>query len=111
MPSEKILIVDDEEGMRKMLARVLIKHGYDAVIAGSGESTGLFYGGGFGQLGTQFVGVIACFAWAFGLGLVLFLVIKATVGLRVTPEEEVKGLVITEHGMEAYGGFQIFSTM
>ena len=37
MASEKILIVDDEEGMRKLLARVLIKHGYDAVIAGSGE--------------------------------------------------------------------------
>jgi len=81
----------------------------EGVIAGSGESTGLFYGGGFGQLGTQFAGVLACFAWAFGLGMVLFLAIKATVGLRVTEEEELKGLDITEHGMEAYSGFQIFN--
>ncbi|MCF7955267.1 MAG: ammonium transporter [Phycisphaerae bacterium] len=78
-------------------------------VLGTGESTGLFYGGGAGQLGTQFIGVIACFAWAFGLGMVLFLGIKAVVGLRVTPEEEVKGLDITEHGMEAYSGFQIFN--
>ena len=78
-------------------------------VIGTGESTGLFYGGGFSQLGVQFTGVIACFAWAFGLGLALFLAIKAIVGLRVTPEEEVKGLDITEHGMEAYNGFQIFN--
>lgn len=72
-------------------------------------NSGLFYGGGFAQLGTQFVGVLAAFAWAFGLGMVLFLGIKAVVGLRVTPEEEIKGLDITEHGMEAYNGFQIFN--
>ena len=40
----------------------------------------------------------------------LFLILKSTVGLRVTPEEELKGLDIGEHGMEAYTGFQIFST-
>lgn len=72
--------------------------------------SGLFYGGGFKQLGIQFAGVGAGFVWAFGLGLVLFLAIKATVGLRVTEEEELKGLDIGEHGMEAYNGFQIFST-
>jgi Amt family ammonium transporter len=71
---------------------------------------GLFYGGGVKQLLVQFVGVGAAFAWAFGLGLVLFLVIKHTIGLRVTPEEELRGLDICEHGMEAYSGFQIFST-
>lgn len=78
-------------------------------VLGTGESSGLFYGGGFAQLGVQLTGVVACFAWAFGIGLVLFLAIKATVGLRVTAEEEVKGLDITEHGMEAYSGFQIFN--
>jgi len=72
--------------------------------------SGLFYGGGLKQLGVQAIGVGAAFAWAFGLGLVLFAVIKATIGLRVTPEEELKGLDIGEHGLEAYSGFQIFST-
>ncbi len=72
--------------------------------------SGLFYGGGLKQLGVQAVGVGAAFAWAFGLGLVLFSVIKATIGLRVTPEEELKGLDIGEHGLEAYSGFQIFTT-
>ncbi|MCP4453206.1 MAG: ammonium transporter [Planctomycetes bacterium] len=71
---------------------------------------GLFYGGGAHQLGVQLVGVGAAFVWAFGLGLILFNVIKATIGLRVTPDEESKGLDIGEHGVEAYTGFQIFTT-
>ena len=72
--------------------------------------TGLFCGGGLKQLGVQALGAGAAFAWAFGLGLVLFYAIKITIGLRVTPEEETKGLDIGEHGMEAYAGFQIFTT-
>lgn len=72
--------------------------------------SGLFYGGGLKQLGVQAMGAGAAFAWAFGLGLVLFYGIKMTIGLRVSPEEELKGLDIGEHGMEAYSGFQIFST-
>jgi len=72
--------------------------------------TGLFYGGGIKQLGVQALGAGVAFAWAFGLGLVLFYAIKATIGLRVSEEEESKGLDIGEHGMEAYSGFQIFST-
>jgi Amt family ammonium transporter len=70
---------------------------------------GLFYGGGFQLLGIQAVGVLAGFAWAFGLGLILFFAIKKTVGLRVSEEEELQGLDIGEHGMEAYSGFQIFT--
>ena len=70
---------------------------------------GLFYGGGLGQLGVQLLGVGAGFIWAFGVGMVLFLGLKATIGLRVSEEEELKGLDIGEHGMEAYAGFQIFS--
>jgi Amt family ammonium transporter len=72
--------------------------------------SGLFYGGGLKQLGVQALGAGAAFVWAFGIGLVLFYAIKATIGLRVTPEEELKGLDIGEHGMEAYSGFQIFTT-
>jgi Amt family ammonium transporter len=72
--------------------------------------SGLFYGGGFHQLGVQLLGVFAAFAWAFGLGLGLFHLINKTIGLRVTPEEELKGLDIGEHGMEAYAGFQVFVT-
>ena len=72
--------------------------------------SGLFHGGGLRQLGVQALGAGAAFVWAFGLGLVLFFAISKTIGLRVTPEEELKGLDIGEHGMEAYSGFQIFST-
>ncbi len=72
--------------------------------------SGLFHGGGLRQLGVQALGAGAAFVWAFGLGLVLFFTISKTIGLRVTPEEELKGLDIGEHGMEAYSGFQIFST-
>jgi Amt family ammonium transporter len=72
--------------------------------------SGLFYGGGFKQLGVQILGAGAAFVWAFGLGLILFYAISKTIGLRVTPEEELKGLDIGEHGMEAYSGFQIFTT-
>ncbi|MGD9110528.1 MAG: ammonium transporter [Phycisphaerales bacterium] len=72
--------------------------------------TGLFYGGGLKQLGVQALGAAAAFVWAFGLGLVLFFIISKTIGLRVSAEEELKGLDIGEHGMEAYSGFQVFST-
>ena len=71
---------------------------------------GLFYGGGLHQLGVQLVGVAAAFAWAFGLGLILFFVIRKTIGIRVSREEEIRGLDVGEHGMEAYSGFQIFTT-
>jgi Amt family ammonium transporter len=72
--------------------------------------SGLFYGGGLKQLGVQTLGAGAAFVWAFGLGLILFYMISKTIGLRVTPEEELKGLDIGEHGMEAYSGFQVFTT-
>ncbi|MFP3938633.1 MAG: ammonium transporter [Phycisphaerae bacterium] len=71
---------------------------------------GLFYGGGVGQLGVQALGAGVAFAWAFGLGLALFFALSKTIGLRVSREEELRGLDIGEHGMEAYDGFQIFTT-
>ncbi|MGM0645239.1 MAG: ammonium transporter, partial [Thermodesulfobacteriota bacterium] len=77
---------------------------------GYGGLTGLFYGGGVDQLGIQALGVAAVFVWAFGIGFVAFKIVDAIVGLRVDEDEERKGLDITEHGMESYNGFQIFST-
>jgi Amt family ammonium transporter len=71
---------------------------------------GLFYGGGLHQLGVQAAGVGVAFLWAFGLGLAMFYLVKKTVGLRVSREEELRGLDVGEHGMEAYSGFQIFTS-
>ncbi len=71
---------------------------------------GLFYGGGAHQLGVQALGIVTAFAWAFILGMGLFLAIKHTIGLRVSRTEELRGLDVGEHGMEAYSGFQIFTT-
>jgi Amt family ammonium transporter len=62
------------------------------------------------SVGTQLVGIGAMFAWAFGAGMVLFTLIRLTIGLRVTRDEELRGLDIGEHGMEAYAGFQVFTT-
>ena len=55
-------------------------------------------------------GLKANSVWAFGTGLVLFYLIKKTIGLRVDRKAEIRGLDIEEHGMEAYSGFQIFVT-
>ena len=76
---------------------------------GYGEATGLLYGGGSSLLITQIIGVFTVFLWAFCCGFLVFKVIAATVGLRVRPEVELKGLDITEHGADAYSGFQVFS--
>jgi Amt family ammonium transporter len=72
---------------------------------------GLLHGGGFNQLSIQLIGIVAVGAWAAIISLLLFLAIKATVGLRVTPKEELVGLDISEHKSEAYTGFQIFSNV
>ena len=69
---------------------------------------GLFYGGGFHQLGLQLLGVATVAAWAAICITITFFVIKATIGLRVTEEEELVGLDATEHGLaSAYSGFSI----
>ncbi|GAB4240609.1 MAG: ammonium transporter [Acidobacteriota bacterium] len=67
--------------------------------------TGLFYGGGFRQLLVQLLGVTS-FGLLAGVGsLVMWLLVKATLGLRVSAAEEREGLDIGEHGIEAYPGF------
>ena len=69
---------------------------------------GLFYGGGFELLGIQLFGMLAVIAWTAVTITAAFLFIKATVGLRVTEQEEIIGLDATEHGLpSAYAGFSI----
>ena len=71
-------------------------------------TNGLFYGGGFGQLGRQFMGMGITAAWTIVAITITFFIIKKTVGLRVTEEEEIIGLDKTEHGLpSAYSGFSI----
>ena len=76
---------------------------------GYGNAVGLFYGGGSSLLVVQIVGVVSVFLWAFTCGNIVFRIISATVGLRVSSEVELKGLDVTEHGADAYSGFQVFS--
>jgi len=80
----------------------------DASVAPvTGPANGLFAGGGFGQLGIQLIGVAAAGAYTFGIAIVSWGIIKAVMGMRVSPEEEIEGLDIGEHGNEAYPDFQL----
>ena len=75
---------------------------------GNDTLTGLFYGGGFRLLGLQILGVVSVCAWTAVTITLTFLMIKATVGLRVSEEEEIVGLDACEHGLpSAYAGFSI----
>ena len=72
----------------------------------AGINKGLFYGGGFTQLGKQLGGMGITIVWTVVLILITFTIIKKTVGLRVSEEEEIIGLDKTEHGLiSAYSGF------
>ncbi len=75
-----------------------------------GNSDGLFYGGGLGNLGIQSLGVVACLASTALAMWVVFRAINAVIGLRVSHETELLGLDTEEHGIESYSGFQIFTT-
>ena len=68
------------------------------------EAIGVFNGGGFGQLGTQAIGVLAYATWSIVLSFIILKVLKSTMGLRVTEEEETVGLDLSEHGEIAYPG-------
>jgi len=73
---------------------------------------GLAYGGGWSMVGTQALGVVSVAAWvAVTMGIV-FTIIKKTMGLRVSPAEEIAGLDITEHNIESsYADFMVSSTV
>jgi len=73
-------------------------------IDGDGAAIGVFNGGGSAQLVAQLVGGLAYVVWAVVLSFIVFGILKYTMGLRVTEEEEVAGLDISEHGSIAYPG-------
>ena len=87
-------------GVWGTIAVGLFSKGYDGV------GKGLFYGGGFKQLGIQLLGFVAVASWAVITMIIVFTLIKKTNGLRVTAEEEIKGLDSTEHNLpSAYADF------
>jgi len=104
---DKVLHIDDPVG-------AISVHGVcgafgTAMVGLLALDGGLFYGGGASLLVTQLIGIVAVFAWTAIISLVLFGAIKYTIGLRVSTEEENVGLDMSEHGMEAYPGFQLKS--
>ena len=87
-------------GMWGTIAVGLFSTGQDGV------GKGLFYGGGFRQLGVQLLGLVSVAAWTAVTMMIVFFLIKKTIGLRVTEEEEIKGLDATEHNLpSAYADF------
>lgn len=72
---------------------------------------GLFYGGGFKLLGIQLLGIIAVGVFVFAASLLVWFIIKKTIGIRVSREEEIAGLDIGEHGNIAYPDFAPVTTM
>ncbi len=71
----------------------------------AGPARGLLLGGGLTQLIPQIIGILSVGGMTVLVSTIFWVVLKATLGIRVTPEEEVVGLDIGEHGMEAYSGF------
>ncbi|HEX3033991.1 MAG TPA: ammonium transporter, partial [Thermodesulfobacteriota bacterium] len=68
---------------------------------------GLFFGGGAKLLFAQFIGVVAVGAFTLGVGLIAWGIIRLIMGVRVSPEEEMEGLDVGEHGITAYPDFQV----
>jgi len=78
----------------------------DALMPGT-TGNGLFFGGGWNLLKAQATGVLAVGAFVFITSLVTWDLLKAVVGIRVSPEEELEGLDLGEHGITAYPDFQL----
>jgi len=75
-------------------------------VPGNDTYTGLFYGGGFSLLGKQLLGFVTVAAWATVMMIIVFEIIKHTIGLRASEEEEVLGMDVTEHGLvSSYADF------
>nr|WP_296158033.1 ammonium transporter [uncultured Blautia sp.] len=112
---DKVLKVDDPVGAVGV-------HGLNGAFGtlavglfsdGSGTGwKGLLTGGGFHGFGVQFIGMIITIAWVAVTMTIVFQVLKHTVGLRVSAEEEIEGLDSKEHGLaSAYDGFVVHDTM
>lgn len=72
---------------------------------------GLFFGGGVKLLMAQIAGVVGAGVFTFVVSLVVWGILKATIGIRVSPEEEMEGLDVGEHGITAYPDFQVAATL
>jgi ammonium transporter, Amt family len=72
---------------------------------GAGPQLGVLFGGNFQQLFNQLIGILAVGGFTILFALTVWLILKRTIGIRVTPTQEMRGLDISEHGMEAYSGF------
>ena len=107
---DRVLKIDDPVGAVSVHA-VCGTFGTICVGLFAADGTGLFYGGGTKLLITQLIGAGTAFAWALGIGFVMFQIIRATVGLRVTRHEELRGLDIEEHGMQGYPNFDTWTTV
>jgi len=82
---------------------------YDDAFLGR-EDAGLFFGGGLDQLAMQAVMVIIIALWVAITTGILFAILKATIGLRVSAEEETQGLDVLEHGLAGYTGDSVTTT-
>ena len=111
---EKVLRVDDPvgavavhafSGLWGTVAVGLFAAPAAGELTGMGAVAGLFYGGGFAQLGVQLVGALAVGAWAFATVYGVFKATDAAIGLRVSAQEELEGLDLTEHGTISYPEF------
>jgi len=116
---ERVLKIDDPvgavsvhmvNGMFGTLAVGLFAEKSFGGAAGLSHGDGLFFGGGWHLFLVQLTGVASVAVWTAVTCVICFTICKATTGLRVSDEEQLKGLDIDEHGMEGYAGFQIFTT-
>jgi len=103
---EKKLKIDDAIGASSVHGVVGI---WGTIVIGlwgidSEGGIGIFNGGGYEQLASQLIGASAYTIWAATFAFIFFWILKKTVGLRVTKEEEIEGLDIAEHGIRAYPG-------
>jgi len=69
------------------------------------QESGLFFTGSFAQIGSQIIGILAIGLFTVVLSAIFWWALKVTIGIRVDAEDEMKGLDISEHAMEAYSGF------
>jgi Amt family ammonium transporter len=111
---ERVLKVDDPvgavavhafNGMWGTIAVGLLAAPAVGEFTGMGPITGLFYGGGFSQLGVQLLGAGAVSAWSFITMGALFYLMKITIGVRVSEKEEIEGLDLSEHFTSSYPEF------
>jgi len=99
------IAVHGMNGIWGLLALGIFADGTYGVYTTEGPMvTGLLFGNP-GFLGAQAISAIVVFLWAFGLGYILFRILKATIGVRVTEAEELEGLDLGEHGVSAYPNF------